>query len=48
MLLSLTLLVTEAEEGGIPPWVYGLVAFAILMALLFIVIGIGKGRPHSK
>ncbi|MFP5282855.1 MAG: hypothetical protein ACLGIF_05325 [Actinomycetes bacterium] len=47
MVPGLTLLATEAE-GGLPPFVYGLVAFAILMALLFITIGIGKGRPHSK
>jgi len=43
---ALTLLQTETELPA-PAWVFGLIAFVILMALLFITIAIGKGRAHS-
>ncbi len=35
------------RELPIPAWGFGLIAFVILHALLFITIAIGKGRPHS-
>lgn len=44
MLWGVTLLETELP---VPTWVFGLITFGILMALLFITIAIGKGRPHS-
>lgn len=44
MTLGLTLLETELP---IPAWGFGLIAFVILHALLFITISIGHGRPHS-
>jgi hypothetical protein len=48
MVYGLTLMGTEAgRELPAPPWVFGLIGFGLLMALLFITIAIGKGRPHS-
>ena len=48
MTFVLPLLETEvARELPAPAWVFGLIAFVILMALLFITMAIGKGRPHS-
>jgi hypothetical protein len=48
MMPGLTLLETEiVRELPAPAWVFGLIAFVILMALLFITMAIGKGRPHS-
>ncbi|MGH3496656.1 MAG: hypothetical protein ACRDP1_04235 [Nocardioidaceae bacterium] len=29
------------------PYIVGLIAFALLAILLFIVLSFGKGRPHS-
>ena len=46
MNLGLALLATE-RELPIPAWGFGLIAFVILHALLFMTIAIGKGRPHS-
>ena len=47
-LLGLTLMQAEqAKELPAPAWVFGMVAFVILIALLFITIAIGKGRVHS-
>lgn len=40
-----TLMETHA---GLPPWVVGLIVFALLIFGLFVVRGIGHGRPHSK
>jgi hypothetical protein len=40
----------EAEVGNelpFPAWVFGLIAFAILLSLLFLTLAIGKGRKHS-
>jgi hypothetical protein len=34
-------------ELPLPPIVYGLIAFALLMILLAITVMVGKGRPHS-
>jgi hypothetical protein len=50
MNLGLTLL--EAAESGhhelpFPGWVFGLIAFGILMGFLLLTMSIGKGRPHS-
>ena len=46
MSFGLTLLETENELPA-PAWVFGLIAFVILMTLLFTTIAIGKGRAHS-
>jgi hypothetical protein len=46
MNFGLALLETE-RELPIPAWGFGLIAFVILHLMLFITIGIGKGRPHS-
>jgi hypothetical protein len=37
----------ETHELPVDPWVFGLVALAILFALLIGVLMFGKGRPHS-
>jgi hypothetical protein len=34
-------------ELPFPPLVFGLIAFALLVALLVITVALGKGRPHS-
>jgi hypothetical protein len=48
MNLALTLLEAEAAtKMPIPAWVFGLIAFALLMGLLALTLSIGKGRPHS-
>jgi len=44
---GLTLLEAEVRELPAPPWVFGLIAFGILIALLLITLAIGKGRAHS-
>jgi hypothetical protein len=41
----------EAEvhrELPAPEWIYGLIAFVLLVIMLMITMSIGKGRPHSK
>jgi hypothetical protein len=48
MFIALPLLEAEAAtELPLPPWVFGLIAFALLISLLLITIAIGKGRTHS-
>ena len=43
-----TALETGVErELPIPAWGFGLIAFGLLLALLFLTLSIGKGRPHS-
>jgi hypothetical protein len=44
MTLGLTLLETELP---VPPYVFGIIAFALLVLLLLITLALGKGRPHS-
>jgi hypothetical protein len=44
MTLGLTLLETELP---VPPVVFGLIAFGLLILLLLITLSLGKGRPHS-
>jgi hypothetical protein len=44
---ALTLLETEVHKLPAPAWVFGLIAFGILIVLLFITMAIGKGRVHS-
>jgi hypothetical protein len=44
MITGLTLLETELP---MPPIVYGLIAFGLLVALLAVTVALGKGRPHS-
>jgi hypothetical protein len=45
---GLILLEAEAHrELPIPAWGFGVIAFAILVILLFVTYSIGKGRPHS-
>ncbi len=44
MTLGLTLLETELP---VPPYVFGLIAFGLLIVLLLITLSMGKGRPHS-
>ena len=34
-------------ELPVPTVVFGLIAFGILLTLLFITLSIGKGRPHT-
>ncbi len=43
-----TLLETAAAEPTIPTIVVGIMAFAIMMAALVWVVGMGSGRPQSK
>ena len=48
MTFGLTVLETEVgRELPAPPWVFGLIALALLMLMLYITLAIGKGRPHS-
>ncbi|WP_153911640.1 MULTISPECIES: hypothetical protein [Aeromicrobium] len=35
------------RDIGIEPWAVGVIAFAILMVLLFALLSFGKGREHS-
>jgi hypothetical protein len=44
MTFGLTLLQTGLP---LPPLVYGLIAFLLLMTLLIVTVALGKGRPHS-
>ena len=44
MTTGLILLETELP---LHPVVFGLIAFGLLLALLAITVGLGKGRPHS-
>lgn len=46
--MTITLLETVTAGPEIPTIVWGLLAFAVLMAGLGWVIGMGSGRPHSK
>ena len=44
------LTVLEAEitrELPMPAWAFGILAFVLLLILLFLTLAIGKGRPHS-
>ncbi|HEY9289705.1 MAG TPA: hypothetical protein VIP98_00360 [Microlunatus sp.] len=34
-------------ELPVPPIVFGIIAFVLLLAMMGIVLSIGKGRPHS-
>jgi hypothetical protein len=47
MTLGLVLLAEEVNELPAPAWVFGLVAFALLIGLLLVTLAIGKGRRHS-
>jgi hypothetical protein len=48
MLNLLLLLPLQAEEGaGIRPYVIGIGALALLLALLVGLLAFGKGREHS-
>ncbi len=48
MIYGLTLLETGVvRELPMPPWAFGLVAFGLLLLLLFLTLALGKGRPHS-
>lgn len=47
-------ILTAATEGSVhasdlpvPPLGVGLIAFGILLALLFMTLSFGKGRPHT-
>jgi hypothetical protein len=45
---GLTLLETEVHNQlPIPGWAFGVIAFVILAAMLYVTYSIGKGRPHS-
>ena len=46
MTLGLTLLETERQLPMAAPF-FGVLAFIILLILLFVTLAIGKGRPHS-
>jgi hypothetical protein len=46
MSFGLTLLETE-RELPIPAWGFGVIAFGLLLCLLFLTWSIGRGRPHS-
>ena len=39
--------VSVVLETEIPPLVFGLTAFGLLLILLAITVAVGKGRPHS-
>jgi hypothetical protein len=41
------LLVTLQAEAPLPPFVIGLIAFLALLAMMGVVLSMGKGRPHS-
>jgi len=49
----MSMLIVAAEESEVtrdlplPPLAIGLIAFGILLALLFITLSFGKGRPHT-
>ena len=49
--MSLTSLITVAaethSEPAINPWLVGVVALALLLALLVGLLSFGKGREHS-
>jgi hypothetical protein len=45
-MIGLILLETE-RDLPMPAWVFGIVAFGLLVALLLVTLAIGKGRPHS-
>ncbi len=49
MLLTTVLAQGAEETSELPaePWVFGLVAFALLTAMLVALLMFGKGRPHS-
>ena len=48
MTFGLILLETAAERSlPFPAWMFGVIAFAILVALLLVTLAIGKGRFHS-
>jgi len=34
-------------ELPVPPFVFGLITFAILISLLIFTLVVGKGRPHT-
>jgi hypothetical protein len=40
-------IVALETELPIPAWAFGLIAFVCLLAMMWIVLSIGKGRPHS-
>ena len=40
-------LILMETELPLPPIVYGLIAFGLLLILLAITVAVGKGRPHS-
>lgn len=47
-MLSLMLLPLQTEEGaGIVPYVVGIGALALLLAMLSALLAFGKGREHS-
>ena len=46
--MIMTLLETASAGPTIPTIVWGIVVFAILMAGLVWVVGMGSGRPHVK
>jgi hypothetical protein len=35
------------NELPVEPWVFGVAAFGLLMALLAVTLVFGKGRPHA-
>jgi hypothetical protein len=45
----MTLILLEAavhRELPIPAWAFGVLGFAVLLALLLLTWSIGRGRPH--
>ncbi len=41
-------LLEAATSSGLPSVLAGLAALVFLLGALFLVIGMGSGRPHSK
>ncbi|HYP46375.1 MAG TPA: hypothetical protein VEQ66_14395 [Propionibacteriaceae bacterium] len=46
--MELGLILLEVEHKlPMPAWLFGVIGFGLLVALLWITMAIGKGRPHS-
>ena len=46
-LLPIALEAEVHNELPVPSYVFGLIAFGLLVLMLLVTLAIGKGRPHS-